>query len=325
MAELIISIADTTVRRLFNDYVSKMGESLTYKAPRVMGIDEDHVGKIFRFVVTDLENKMLLDLLPDREPATLIEFFKRMVDRKNVEVVVMDMHRPYRSVIKSTFPSAKIIVDKFHVTQLADRKLDEIRRDIRRKMNDAEKQKFKYVTALLAMSKEKLSDESEEKLRDVFVQYPDIRAAYAIKEYLRRTYKARTRHRAGEMLYDIFRSVPDDIKPLVTLENTLKEWAEEIMNYFDHPFTNAYTEYANKVIKEINRASRSMSFEQLRYKVLFAARATKVDKFVAKKADYSPSLSFSNMITVPTFTDTKVLTRGFGVDMDVLLEELSKY
>jgi len=42
-----------------------------------------------------------------------------------------------------------------------------------------------------------------------------------------------------------------------------------IMNYFEHPVTNAYTESLNNLIRVMNRIGRGYSFEALRAKILF--------------------------------------------------------
>lgn len=102
------SLSINTVRRIFQEYIDENSKLLTYTAPRVLGIDEDHVNKIYRFVVTDCENNVLLDILPDRESTTIAGFFSRMNDKHNVRVVIMDMYRPYRAIISKAFPSANV-------------------------------------------------------------------------------------------------------------------------------------------------------------------------------------------------------------------------
>ncbi len=49
----------------------------------------------------------------------------------------------------------------------------------------------------------------------------------------------------------------------------------EILAYFDHPVTNAYTESLNSLIRVMNRLGRGYSFEALRAKLLFAEGALK--------------------------------------------------
>jgi len=316
------SLSINTVRRIFQEYIDEKSKLLVYKAPRVLGIDEDHVNKIFRFVITDSENNELLDILPDRETSTITSFFNRMDEKRNVKVVTMDMYRPYRAIIKNTFPSACIVVDKFHVVQLTNRKMDEVRKSIRDNMSAAERKRFLYLSKLMKSNKEDISERSAQTLRDAFIEYPILGTAYYLKEHIRGMYKSRSRYEAGQLFNQVRRSIPADCASLVTLKNSLEEWAEEIMNYFDHPYTNAYTESANNLIKAINKESRSMSFEQLRYKILFYTRATKLPRFRPKQAAYKPSNSYS-MVTPWSFMDEKPqLERGFGVDIDALIEEL---
>nr|WP_242431941.1 transposase [Burkholderia ambifaria] len=49
----------------------------------------------------------------------------------------------------------------------------------------------------------------------------------------------------------------------------------EILTYFEHPITNAYTESRNNLIRVMNRLGRGYSFEALRAKILFAEGAFK--------------------------------------------------
>jgi len=49
----------------------------------------------------------------------------------------------------------------------------------------------------------------------------------------------------------------------------MKNWRTEILAYFDHPITNAYTEALNGVAKTINRQGRGYTFEVLRARLLY--------------------------------------------------------
>ncbi len=98
---------------------------------------------------------------------------------------------------------------------------------------------------------------------------PDVAAAYWCKE-------------AFFALYDMpkaeavaaFDAWPDtvpahlraDFRKLLT---AARNWRTEILAYFDHPVTNAYTEALNGVAKVINRQGRGYTFDVLRARVLF--------------------------------------------------------
>jgi transposase len=61
--------------------------------------------------------------------------------------------------------------------------------------------------------------------------------------------------------------VRDAFQPIIVV---LDNWRPEIMAYFDHPITNAYSELLNNLIRVVNRLGRGYSFEALRAKILFA-------------------------------------------------------
>jgi transposase len=52
------------------------------------------------------------------------------------------------------------------------------------------------------------------------------------------------------------------------LTRAVNNWMPEIMAYFDHPVTNAYTESLNNLGRVMNRLGRGYSFEALRAKIL---------------------------------------------------------
>ena len=103
----------------------------------------------------------------------------------------------------------------------------------------------------------------------------------------------------------------------VTARNTFKSWAREIFNYFDYPYTNAFTESTNNFIKKLDKESRSLMFEQLRYKALFATKATRLPKFEPQSALYSRSNNFIHMAPIQYVPK---LIQGFGVDIKVLMD-----
>ena len=104
---------------------------------------------------------------------------------------------------------------------------------------------------------------------------PEFAEAYRLKEAFYDIYDAPTKDDARRMLEEWRASVPPlmrntpkkEFKPLWT---ATKNWAEDILSYWDFPVTNAYTEAVNGVAKVINRAGRGYSFEVLRARWLFS-------------------------------------------------------
>ncbi|MDY7042921.1 transposase [Virgibacillus sp. M23] len=58
----------------------------------------------------------------------------------------------------------------------------------------------------------------------------------------------------------------------------MNNWEEEILNYFNSPIINTYTESLNLLIKTMNHCCRGYFFEALRAKILLIQGYRKVKK-----------------------------------------------
>ena len=46
-------------------------------------------------------------------------------------------------------------------------------------------------------------------------------------------------------------------------------WGDYVFNYFDYPYTNAFTESSNRRVKDIQREGRGGDFKTVRAKMIF--------------------------------------------------------
>ena len=98
-----------------------------------MGVDEIYFGKQMKFitVVSNLDTGEPLWFGQDRKQETLDEFFRTQLSasqRKRVEAACVDMWRPFTNSIEQWAGNCRIIYDKFHVLQHANKAIDEVRR-----------------------------------------------------------------------------------------------------------------------------------------------------------------------------------------------------
>lgn len=61
-----IGVDEKTIRNIFNDYVIELERETNFRTPKWLGIDEVHLLKNYRCVITDVENKSVIDLLRNR-------------------------------------------------------------------------------------------------------------------------------------------------------------------------------------------------------------------------------------------------------------------
>ena len=90
------------------------------------------------FICCDAQTHKLVVKLPDRLSSTIINYFENRYskfERDQVESVVIDLNAQYQRFIHRPFPNAKIIIDRFHIVQLAGRALDSCRITLTKSLN----------------------------------------------------------------------------------------------------------------------------------------------------------------------------------------------
>jgi hypothetical protein len=55
---------------------------------------------------------------------------------------------------------------------------------------------------------------------------------------------------------------------ITSLLSAFQNWEEYILNFFDHRYTNAFTESSNRLVKDIVRETRSCDFDTLEARVI---------------------------------------------------------
>lgn len=327
-------VSDKTVRRIFDEYSYKHLYKLQYVAPRVLGLDEAHIDKHFRLIVTDTENNKLLDMLPDNKLPNIVKFLRGFSNPNDVQVVTMDFAPEYAKAVRMSLPFAQVVIDKFHVIQLLNRKMDAVRKQIH---NEAKKQgqdmrRLKHERTLFMTNIEDLTSDASVRLSEWMKEYPKLEEVYMLKEQFREIYTLPLRSQAEEAFDAWCDSVPDDIPEFVSLRKTFRQRREHILNYFDYRYTNAYTESINNRIKSLKKNGMGYRFEVLRMRALFYAQEETMETYDFKQAEFVQSQVFDDNdlglphIALPDAFGIVDLTPPItaGIDIELLAIKLAK-
>jgi len=275
-----IGVDEKTVRNIFNDYVVELEAQTDFRTSKWLGIDEVHLLKNYRCVITDVKNKSVIDILRKRNKDMVISYLSKLQDIDKIELVAMDMWNPYRSAVKTVMPNAKIVIDKFHVVKLANEALEKIRKANRENVSAKERRQLMRDRYVLLKRRKDLNDFDDQiKLQVWTDMFPLLGQAYELKEQFFDIYEANSVNEAYELYQNWLSNVPTEL--MIYFEDLIKavnNWEEEIFNYFNSPITNAYTESLNRLIKTMNHIGRGYSFEALRAKILFTQGYRKVKK-----------------------------------------------
>src|SRR5208283_1409638 len=315
-----IGIDEKTVKNIFRDYVNEIEKTVRFETPQWMGIDEIHIIRP-RCVISNIHNNTIVEILPNRDKKTVVRYLHDLDGRDDVRYVAMDMWNPYRDAVRATLPEVSIIIDKFHVLRMANEGLENARKSLREGLSPKQRRGLMHDRFVLLKREKDLK--LEERIRfDVWTKnYPAIGEAYRLKEQFFGIYDAKSRSEALFRYNAWKHSIPAEVEeyflPIIT---AWTNWNKEILAYFEHRVTNAFTESLNSLIRIMNRLGRGYSFEALRAKILFTEGIQKKvkPKFERQRRYTLPDDAFG-MITQSSSTQSEGAEKNYGADISTLI------
>lgn len=268
-----VGVVEGTVRAIFRDYISDLEAKVRFETPKWMGIDEIHIIKP-RCVVTNIQNNTIVNMLPNRNKDTVTKCLFGLEGRDKVQYVAMDMWTPYRDAVRTVLPDAHVVVDKFHVVKMANVAMESVRKSIREDLTTKQRRGLMHDRFVLLKRQRDLTDQ-EHLLMDGWTKnYPALGEAYRLKEAFYGIWESSNSAQAFHAYEYWMKSIPPELMPhFQPIVTAFRNWMPEILAYFEHPVTNAYTESLNSLIRVMNRLGRGYSFEALRAKILFTEGA----------------------------------------------------
>lgn len=271
----MIGCDSKTIRTITNDFIEMKNKSHNPEISGWLGLDETAIDGNFRFVVTDIIHKRPIEMLESRDKDTVSNFLWKHRN-KDIQGFSIDMWRPYKTLVNLIFPKAIIVIDKFHVLKMANKALDDIRVKLARNQPAGVGKHWMRKKYQLRTRRHNLNEQEQFNLDMWLENEPELAKAYYIKEAIFTIYEIKTREEAEPLFDEWLSLVPSEFrrskKDFLPLYRAIKNWRKEILAYFDHRVTNAYTEALNGVAKTYNHSGRGYSFEVLRARVLFSRK-----------------------------------------------------
>ena len=248
------------------------------RLPTVLSIDEfkgnTEYGK-FQCILTAPKEKRVVDILPTFAESEIRQYLSSFHNRNSVRYFVTDMKKEYVSLAKSLFPNATIVIDRFHVVRYATWALENVRKRVQKKLLPEQRRYFKRSRKLLLCRMSRLSSESMEAVNRMLAFDRDLREAYLLKEKFydfmasKDSKEAKVRLRAFRTF--AFAAEIPEFDACITM---LRNWEPYILNAFDCPYSNGFTEGCNNAIKVIKRVAFGYrSFHNFRTRILASLNA----------------------------------------------------
>jgi transposase len=283
-------LPESTVRAIDLRYLERWAAARKKPALRQMGVDEIHPGKKQKFltVVSNLETGEPLWFGAERRKETLDTFFKEELSqrqRRRIEAACVDMWEPFRLSIEQWAPQCRIVYDKFHIMQHANKAIDEVRRAEFFRKGGRMRGLVKGKRWLLLTRWVNLTSGKRQELNALFALNRKLLKAYLLKESLDRLWTYRYE---GSMLNYLQRWMNQlrwqRLPSFQKLAGMLLKHLDGILNYCRTKVPMGVVEAVNGNIKTLLRRGRG--YKNLRYLLLKAQRmaATRTEFVAFRKA-----------------------------------------
>ena len=276
------NICDKTVQRT-NNRVYDNDKIYKHYLPENMCFDEfQFMKKIMSFNMCDAVTGKTFDIVKNRQTDTLNKYFSYFTDKAKAKVrnIVIDMYKPYISIIKDNFPNASIIIDLFHIVQLISKSMNKTRimamKKDKTKYNKMKRywrlilksrldldcsQWKKYTCFQNLMTEVNIVDyilNGNDELKNTYQLYQDILYALQSRDY--------------NLLVTILNTAYENISSYMkTSVITLKEFDPYIKNSLSSRFSNGVMERNNNTIKLIKRIAFGLrNFFNFKARILVA-------------------------------------------------------
>ncbi len=248
-----------------------------------LAIDESSLsnGELYTFVTNRdarTREQSLIAVVAGTKSEDVIAILRRIdEDRRHaVEEVTLDLSDSMRKIVRTVFPKANRVIDRFHIQKLTCDAVQELRIKHRwdaiqqandemeeAKFNGENYVPFRYPNGdtrkellirsryLLFKSAEKWTDRQKQRAAILFEEYPDIKIAYGLCHSLRMIFSKNTTKDAARLSMARWYNKVEEagLHSFNVIAATFYEHYDEILNFYNNRASNAMAESFNAKIK----------------------------------------------------------------------------
>ncbi|SUN76656.1 transposase [Streptococcus massiliensis] len=282
-----LAVSTSTVIRKLKEFEFKTDVNWL---PEHMSWDEYNFKKgKMSFIAQNFDSNKIVTILDGRTQATIRNHFLRYSRqvRNSVKIITMDMFSPYYDIARQLFPSAKIVLDRFHIVQHLGRAMNRLRIQI---MNQLDRKSHEYKALKRYW---KLIQQDSRKLSHKRFYHPTFRMHLTNKEILEKllSYSQELREhyelyqlllfhfqeKQAEHFFGLIEDTISSVNPIFqTVFKTFLKERDKIINALELPYSNAKLEATNNLIKVIKRnAFGFRNFDNFKTRILIALNIKK--------------------------------------------------
>lgn len=258
----LLRIAWDTVGQIVERVVSEHLDEKRLQGLVAIGVDEISYRRHHRYLTSVVDHRSggIVWCAPGRNAQTLQAFFDLLGERKSsIKAVSIDMSGGYEKAITQSLPGAEVCFDPFHVVRLAQRAVDQVRREQWNAHERSHTPTGKWIKGTrwsLLKAPGKQTAKQLALLADVQNANRSLYRAFLLKEELRLLYQLEDSRSAPEHL-DAWLAWASRSKldPFVKLARTIRLHRDGILAAIRLKLTNGRLEGLNSRIRLISHRS----------------------------------------------------------------------
>jgi len=254
----LVGEGDTRIWRLTHHHVDEARAKVDMSGVTRIGVDETAArrGQNYITLVMDMVAKKVLFGVEGRSYATLGAFRADLQAHKGdpakIEEVCLDMSPSFIKGLRAYFPEAHLTFDRFHVIQMINKAVDEVRRGEAKDRPELKKTRYiwlKNTSNLKANQAARLQE-----LRDANLLTAE---AYRMKLTLQDFYEQANPMAAGMFLKEWITMVrASGLPPMVKAAETLQEHMAGVLRWFKSGLANGLLEGINSLLQAAKSKAR---------------------------------------------------------------------
>ena len=248
-----------------------------------LAIDESSLsnGELYTFVTNrdaGTREQSLVAVVAGTRSEDVITVLQKIGEKQRhaVKEVTLDLSDSMRKIVRTTFPKADRVIDRFHIQKLACDAMQELRVKHRwaaiQQANDEQEEAklagesyepFRYPNGdtrkellirsryLLFKSADKWTERQKQRAAILFSEYPDIKKAYGLCHSLRMIFAKNTIKDAARLSMAKWYNKVEEagLHSFNVIVSTFYEHYDEILNFYNNRASNALAESFNAKIK----------------------------------------------------------------------------
>ena len=249
---------DTRIWRIIKHYIKKALQKLDFSNITTFCVDETSERKGHKYI-TIFANKVtgyVLYVCKGKDASTVGNFFTELLSHhgnpSKITQACCDMSPAFISGITEYFVNAHIIFDKFHVMQLVNKAVDEVRR-----IDQVKNVLLKKTRYIWLKNPENLTEKQTQLLASLRTMELKTARAYQMKLNLQHFWSIPDRETAEVYLKKwYFWLTHSKLDPMINVAKTIKKHWDGILNYIDFKITNGLMEGLNSIVQTLKRSAR---------------------------------------------------------------------